>query len=220
MDRQKEMEFVQMLTRHFNGIDTDVKQGKSAHTTTPTKVKLDVSSAAPRQRLVSGDKSGDSDTDRASAIKRSAFKRSAQRAVADSRFISYHPITRRPIHHNVERPPLPEDPRHISYLGNTHRQRAKTLISAVRAAEELSLIAKSKRVLKQMAKLLPVEHQKAELASIASSQHPDRYVNFECALDNFDFDETSAATLNDVPTPAPSWLGHGRQVVMSKFKGP
>jgi hypothetical protein len=42
MDRQKEMEFntiVQLLTRHFTDIDTEVKKGKIAYTSTPTRTK-------------------------------------------------------------------------------------------------------------------------------------------------------------------------------------
>lgn len=177
--------------------------------------------AAPELRDASSSRSdayvtSESDYEQLESERKKALKRMASRCFEDCRFVSFHPVTKRPIARDVNHPPRPEDPRHLSYLGEEYsygarNQRSKAFLAAAQAAQELSFISNSKRVLKSMVKLLPPEMQEAELASIASIKRKGTHVNFEHVLDDINSDiatataSASAIAGESVSTAQPTW---------------
>jgi hypothetical protein len=106
---------------------------------------------------------------------------------ADSRFVSFHPITHRKIQRDVNRPihPFPKDNKHAgAKINQWDSSRRDLLKRAVRQAELLDEIRRAKWQLGKLFDKLPVDARNVERASVAALQRMPTFIDFETELDN------------------------------------
>ena len=180
----------------------------------------------PPSRQDGGDATRDSlDEQEVLRVKQHA---SRVKAELDARFVSFHPITKHRIVHDVNQPihPYPCDPQHASAKVNAHSNvniasipqlmsdHQLALTAAFHSANEFKYMQRKKQALIDMAKLLPEDLQEAELAAIRKMKSPASFKNFENAVDDVNSAELQAqlasmsldAGVADLPPS--SWSGN------------
>jgi len=177
----------QLLIRGLFGKDR-LQEQALLNGTSPTKrsaqdeLHRDHDDAAPSRQKSMAALSRDERVERFKAKRQ--FEASAVEAAANSRFVSYHPVSHYKLQRKAEPPvhPLTYCRDHASAKINSYQN--KTMKAALRQAQLAHEIKTKKRVIKSMIELLPASEQNSEKAAIAALSTAPYFINFEAGIDD------------------------------------